>query len=161
MSDVTLKDAMRRVAATVGVVSARFGDQDMAMTATSFCSLSLEPPALLVCVNRQAAMHEVLAVGSRFCMNVLEETQDKVSAACGGQRQRSERFEGGDWEACGQGAPYVRGAQANVFCEVVQRIDYGTHTIIIGQVADVRVSQGRSPLVYFDGGYVSVKGLAV
>ena len=55
----------------------------------------------------------------------------------------------------------MRGAQANVFCEVVQRVDYGTHTIIIGRVEDVQVSHGRSPLVYFDGGYAGVKGLAV
>jgi flavin reductase (DIM6/NTAB) family NADH-FMN oxidoreductase RutF len=105
-------------------------------------------------------MHSALKVGSRFCMNLLGEDQSEVSAACGGARAAVERFSVGQWARNGEGVPYVEGAQSNLFCEVVQIVDCGTHAIIIGQVDAVEVTPDRAPLVYFDGRYVRVESHA-
>lgn len=156
----SLKDAMRKVAATVGVVSARHEDSPMAMTATSFCSVSLDPASILVCVNHSASMHRALKLGAAFCMNLLCEGQNDVSAACGGQVHPQERFNIGDWRFSHDGVPYLGSAQANIFCKVSQIIDCGTHSIVIGSVSDVTVIQDVAPLVYCDGGYAKLAAVA-
>lgn len=157
---VSLKDAMRKVAATVGVMSTRHADSPMAMTATSFCSVTLEPASILVCVNHSASMHGALKLDTPFCMNLLGEGQNDVSAACGGQVHPEERFSVGDWRFAHDGVPYLGSAQANIFCKVAQIIDCGTHSIVIGSVSDVTVMQDVAPLVYCDGGYVKLATVA-
>lgn len=156
----SLKDAMRKVAATVGVVSTRHAGSPMAMTATSFCSVSLDPASILVCVNHSASMHGALKTGTAFCMNLLGEGQNDVSAACGGQVHPQERFTIGEWRGTHDAVPYLGNAQANIFCEVAQVVDCGTHSIIIGRVTDVDVMPDLAPLVYCDGGYVRVAASA-
>ena len=157
---VSLKDAMRKVAATVGVVSTRHDNSPMAMTATSFCSVTLEPASILVCVNHSASMHGALKLGAAFCMNLLSEGQNDVSAACGGHVHPQERFNIGDWRFAHDGVPYLCSAQANIFCKVAQIIDCGTHSIVIGSVCDVKVIQDVAPLVYCDGDYVKLAAVA-
>lgn len=156
----SLRDAMRKVAATVAVISTRHEGQPMAMTATSFCSVSMDPATILVCVNRSAAMHAALGIGSQFCMNLLCEGQVDVSAACGGQLQAQQKFRVGEWSNAGGDVPFLGNAQANIFCTVAQIMDSGTHSIIIGLVRHVEVMPEVAPLVYCDGNYVRVAAAA-
>lgn len=160
MSETALSDgdlaqgfrrAMRRVAATVSIVTAA---PRVGMAATSVTSLSLEPPALLVCVARTATLHPRLAaIGTPFCVNVLAGSHGDLSMAFGGRRTQDERFQLGAWRDDVRGVPYLDDAQCNLFCVVDAMMDYGTHTIVVGRAEAVRLHGDVDPLIYGDGRY--------
>jgi len=142
--------AMRRWAATVCVITA---SPRVGMAATSVTSLTLDPPALLVCVNQNASIHPRLTMGARLCVNVLGGDHGDLSMAFGGGRAPEERFMLGDWEETQDGIPWLRDAQSNLFARVDGLTDYGTHTIVVGRVDAVRQQGGTDPLIYGDGRY--------
>jgi len=145
------RSAMRRLAATVSIVTA---PPRVGMAATSVTSLTLEPPALLVCVNRGTTLHPHLdRIGAHFCVNVLAGSHGDLSMAFGGKLPQEERFRKGEWEEGENHVPYLIDAQANLFCVVDGLMDYGTHTIVVGRVAAVRLHGAVDPLIYGDGRY--------
>jgi len=127
------------------------------MTATSYCSVSMEPPSILVCVNRTATMHAMLAEGADFCLNVLTERHEALSIACG-RGGSTERFSSGEW-AEQDGTPYVADAQSNLFCRIERVVDHATHSIMISRVQDVRTAEDIAPLIYLDGDYLALRRL--
>lgn len=145
--------AMRRLASTVSIITAapRFG-----MAATSVASLTLDPPALLVCVNRDASIFPALGQGASFCVNVLASSHGELSAAFGGKLPREARFGVGDWRFGEDGGdtatpPWLADAQSNIFCRVDAWLDYGTHRIVVGRVEQVRLHGAVDPLIWSDG----------
>src|SRR5512143_508842 len=92
-----MKQAMRRLAASVVVVSAREGETRYAMAASAVTSLSMDPPSLLICVNRSASIYPVLTHGKDFCINVLSTAHEAVSVACSGAEKGEGRFAIGAW----------------------------------------------------------------
>lgn len=150
-----LKDAMRRLASAVAVVSARSRDGGaVGMAATSVTSLSMSPPSLLVCINRQTGIHASMFIGAKFNVNLLGNQHRDVASAFGGQVARELRFSVGDWADDIQGLPALADAQAVVGCEVDRLVTYGTHTIVVGAVREVRVAGEVQPLIYQDGRYL-------
>jgi len=149
---------MRRVAATVNIVTIAADDNPMGMTATAVASLSFDPPSLLVCVNQSASMHDSLALASHFCVNVLHQDQLALSRTFSDSKLRDVRFGGEEWRREGDGPPYILDAQASLFCERSQLIAFGTHTICIGTITGVRTRDDIDPLVYLDGRFASLKG---
>jgi flavin reductase (DIM6/NTAB) family NADH-FMN oxidoreductase RutF len=77
----SFRDAMRRIAATVTIVTADDGERYDGMTATAVTSLCMEPPSLLVCVNQKAFLHDMLLRAANFCVNVLHQDHAELSAA--------------------------------------------------------------------------------
>ncbi|MEM7017168.1 MAG: flavin reductase family protein [Pseudomonadota bacterium] len=153
-----LKLAMRRLAATVNVISAIDGEgQRHAMTATAVTSLSAEPPSLLICVNKSASIHDVLQAGAGFCINVLFSEHQELSNVCSGSLEGEARFAVGEWDSeTGSNMPYLVDAQANLFCDNDDTKIYGSHTIFIGKIRDVKVREAISPLIYVDGAYAEL-----
>lgn len=150
------KSAMRRLAATVTILSTGNADIRHGMTATAVTSVSTDPATLLVCVNQKAAMHAHLGVGSRMCVNLLRSVHADVSRAFSGQMTGDERFTVGEWSTDEAKVPFLLDAQANLFCDIKVAVPYATHTIFIGEVYGVRLHEEISPLIYQDGDYVSV-----
>ena len=157
MTDATdlaaaFKAAMRRLAATVTIVSNREPEtgRRSGMTATAVTSLSADPPSLLVCVNRQASMHASLTEGSPFCVNILGQAHADLARSFGGRVEPELRFEEGDW-AEDQSVPYLADAVATLFCTVDALVDYATHSIVIGLVTAVHVHEHQQPLIYGNG----------
>lgn len=148
-----LRDGLRRLAKAVVVVTAQHEAQRYAMAATAVSELSLDPPSLLVCVNRNAGLYAPLAAGAGFCLNILHASQASIAAACGGQMAREQRFELGVWAASKSGLPFLQGAQANFMCRNDCSMEYGTHAIFIGIVEEVLTSGGVDPLLYVGGRY--------
>lgn len=146
--------AMRRLAATVTVLSARNAEGERhGMTATAVTSVSAEPPALLACVNRSAALHAHLALGQTMCINLLQADQQAISNAFSGGLEGEARFSAGHWQENAEGVPYLEDAQANLFCAIEAIHAYGTHGIFIGRVTAVRIRPAIDPLLYQDGRY--------
>lgn len=148
------KSAMRRLAASVSVVVARGQDGPVGITATSITSLTADPPAVLVCVNRLATLHPVLIPTAPLSVNLLARGQKDVSQAFGGGMPREERFTVGEWEETAMGIPQLRGAQANLHCVIDAMLAYGTHSIVIARVLQAKVNGDVDPLIYQDGGYL-------
>jgi flavin reductase (DIM6/NTAB) family NADH-FMN oxidoreductase RutF len=146
---------MRRLAATVTIVTTADGAQWHGMTATAVTSVSADPPALLVCVNQTASMHEPLIGSGRFCVNLLRAAQTELCGVFSGQRDGAERFNFGDWLTDESGVPYLADAQASLICTVELKIPYATHTVVIGRVDKVRIFDEVQPLIYQDGRFAN------
>lgn len=148
------KAAMRRLAASVSVVVAKGDDGPIGIAATSITSLTVDPPAVLVCVNRLVKLHALLLPTAPLSVNLLSADQKDVSAAFGGGLPQDQRFSVGDWRDTDLGLPELAGAQANLHCVIDAMLAYGTHSIVIARVLRARVSDTVSPLIYQDGAYL-------
>ena len=146
--------AMRRLAASVAVVAARGENGPVGMAATSVTSLTADPPAVLVCVNRATALHGLLVPTAPLSVNLLARDQQDVSAAFGGGVPQDERFRIGEWCTSPDGVPELVGAQANLACVIDAMLAYGTHSIVIARVLRATVSDAVTPLIYQDGAYL-------
>ena len=148
------RTAMRRLAASVAVVVAKGDSGPVGIAATSVTSLTVDPPAVLVCVNRTTSLHALLVPTAPLSVNLLSRDQQDVSAAFGGGLRQEDRFQGDAWQEGHAGLPMLAGAQANLGCVIDAMLAYGTHSIVIARVLEARVSEGVNPLIYQDGGYL-------
>ena len=148
------RGAMRRLASGVAIVVARGADAPVGMAATSVTSLTMDPPAILVCVNQSAGIHPCLTPGCPISVNILSRHQSDISAAFGGAVAREKRFEVGQWSNDDHGLPMLDEAQANLSCTIDSIMPFGTHSIVVAQVDAVRLSAAVQPLIYQDGVYL-------
>ncbi len=158
--DLQFRAAMRKLASTVTVVTARQADEHHGMAATAVTSLSMDPPSLLVCVNRTASMHSALHRSALFCINLLGEQHGPLCEAFGGKLTGAARFAVGEWASGEDEVRYLIDAPANIFCRLDEQHDYGTHTIFIGRVVRVRVMEDGKPLLYQAGaigGFLAIR----
>lgn len=144
--------AMRRIASTVTLVTAADADgKPHGMAASAVISVSMAPPSMLVAVNRDAGIHPVLLASRSFCLNVLGREQLDLLAPFSSTALRERRFESGEWRRGFAGLPYLASAPAAIFCELDHVVEYGTHTLCIGQVRDLAFGASPEPLVWLDG----------
>jgi flavin reductase (DIM6/NTAB) family NADH-FMN oxidoreductase RutF len=157
--EAAFRQAMRRFASTVTVITGGNAARRHGMTATAVTSLAMNPPSLLVCLNRETLLNDIMIDARHFCVNVLQIEQEDISGAFSGKLPAHERFGVGDWDHNPGGLPFLRTAQANIFCRKTAAIPYGSHTILIGEVEDVRLNDSVGPLVYHDGRYCGPGGM--
>ena len=149
------RQAMRRVASTVNVISICVDGQAMGITATAVSPISMDPPSLLVCINRAASVHASMEDVDLFAVNVLHRDQEKVARIFADRRFHAERFADG-WQSDGDSPPRLSDAQAVIRCRRIDHHQFGTHSIFIGVVEEVTTRDGVEPLIYLDGRYGSV-----
>ncbi len=142
---------MRCMASTVTLITSVQDGVPFGMAASAVTSVSMDPPSLLIAVNRSASIHPVLLATGRFCVNVLGADQADVVAPFSNSARRHERFQGGDWATDEGGLPYLASAPCAVSCTVDARLDYGTHTLFVGQVDRVALGPRQLPLVWLEG----------
>lgn len=148
-----LRIGLRGLAKAVTVISCRHGNKRYAMTATAVNELSMDPPSMLICVNKSAGLFVPLADGAHFCINILQASQAEISALCSGKVRGEARFSVGSWRDSSLGPPYLQEAQASFVCRNVSKLEFGTHGIFVGQVEQVHMREQNDPLVYMDGRY--------
>ncbi|GIK79165.1 MAG: flavin reductase [Pseudorhodoplanes sp.] len=151
--EADFRKAMRRLASAVTVVTAAHEGDHHGMTATAVTAVSDAPPSLLACVNRSAGLHDPLLASGRFCINILHADQSGIAEAFGGRRRKDERFAVGEWVTSACGLPFLREAQASIFCDVDCVTPYGSHSVVIGRISDILVAGHVAPLLYQDGRY--------
>jgi flavin reductase (DIM6/NTAB) family NADH-FMN oxidoreductase RutF len=156
--DFDLRFAMRSMASAVSLISCRTACGDrFVMPATSVTSVCLEPPSMLVCVNRTSSTYPALASGVDFSISVLGAAQAEIARNCTGGAME-ERFGVGRWCEDETGVPYLIDALVAVTCRQDRRIAHGSHDIIIGEVRSVKVNRISDPLIYADGIYQRLSG---
>jgi len=146
---------MRRVASTVNIITICVDGRPMGITATAMSSLAIDPPSLLVCINRTATLHASMSNVTHFGVNVLHRDQEHLAQMFADRSMQALRFTGG-WELDDSGPPRLADAQAVLLCRRTDHHQFGTHSIFIGVVEDALVRENVDPLVYLDGRYGSV-----
>lgn len=149
------RDAMRQLAGGVCVITAGIGEDRTGLTATSPTSLSMDPPTILICVNRTSSAFPVIASYRHFAVNVLAADQRAVAenfTGKGGLRGAA-RYRGAEWTTLQSAAPVLEGALAAVDCEVEELIERHSHVIVLGRVVAVRNGAKTAALVYWHGDY--------
>lgn len=147
--------AMRELAGGVSIISAGEGERRAGFVATSVASLSLDPPTLIVCVNRSSSSWPVLREASSFGVNVLSASHRELADRFAGRTgaEGAARYEGGHWTALRTGAPLLGDALAAFDCSLEEIIERHSHAILIGRVVAVRRRGDCGALVYWRGGY--------
>lgn len=160
MSDSTVdpssfRSVLGRFASGVTVVTIRdAGGADHGMTVSAFCSLSLMPPFVLICVEKGASMYDALAHSTRFAVNILESKQEEIARRFA--EEHPDRFAGVGFTRGLTGAAILDDCLATVECDVLSRHPGGDHTIVIGSVIGAATREGR-PLLYYRGGYAMLE----
>lgn len=148
-----LRRGLRSLAKAVVVITCHHQGQRFAMTATAVSELSMDPPSMLICVNRSASLFEPLSRGADFCINILAAHQADISTLCAGREKGEARFGLGDWRWSADGHAYLADAQASFLCRNVANTEFGTHGVFIGAVQQVHDLTPINPLIYMDGRY--------
>ena len=120
------------------------------LTVSAFCSVSLDPPQILVCVDHKSQSYPALRDGACFGVNILASEHEHVSRRFA--TTRLDKFEGLPWTPGRLGVPLIDGALAHLECRTVSRHIEGDHTILVGRVEEARNGAGE-PLLYFRGKY--------
>lgn len=147
-----LRVAMRQVVSSVAVVTTEAAGRPRGMTATAVSMVSLDPPALLVCVNRSSQLHPAILKSGQFRILFLGQDQCDVARAFGGEMSQEGRFAIGSWRTDAPYGPSLTSAVADIACDVLNAVDHGSHTIFIGAARAVEGNRGAT-LLYGDGGY--------
>ena len=152
---------MRQLAAGVSLITTSDGARRRGLTATAVCSVSAEPPHLLVCVNRHADAYQLLLSTGVFAVNLLSIAQRGLADRFAGRDGTSgdARFEVGHWASLATGAPILGDSLASFDCRIVHHVEAGTHGILIGVVEAVSLGGGATPMLYHDGDYGLVSRL--
>jgi len=150
------KLGMRLLAGAVNIISSVHGGRRYGMTATAVCSVTADPPTVLVCINKLATTHGIVAKSKLFCVNVLRADDAELSTTFSGAASGEGRFKSRDWTRLATGAPVLMDALVSFDCRVVKKVTYGTHGIFLGQVEQVLVGKPGKPLLYSEGQYAKL-----
>lgn len=149
-----VKRALRVLAGGVSVITAGQGDDRTGATVTSATGLSMDPPTMIVNINKGSSSWPVIQRHGHFCVNILSDGQQDIAnrfAGIGGIKGAA-RYEGAEWTTLVSGAPVLVDALAAIDCEVEEVIERHSHAIILGRALAVLGGEGES-LLYHNGGY--------
>lgn len=145
--------AMGHFATGVAVVTAKRGEgAPCGLTVNAFCSVSLEPPLVLVCVERGADSHSCIIDSGAFAVNILEESKGETISRRFASWEVDDKFAGIAYRTEHTGSPILDAALGWLDCRVTETIAAGDHTIFLGEVLEAETVEGK-PLVYYRGGY--------
>lgn len=146
---------MRNFAGAVSIIATGKGADIAGLTATAVCSLTAEPPRLLVCLNMQGQTFDTLRQHGRFCVNVLNQNDRYLAEVFAQMRKGASgnKFDSGDWAFSDDAAPRLATASAAFECRVHSITLLATHGLIIGDIVAVHASAASDPLIYHDGAF--------
>jgi flavin reductase (DIM6/NTAB) family NADH-FMN oxidoreductase RutF len=139
---------MKRFATGVTIVTTAHDGAIHGFTVNAFASVTADPPTVLVCVNKTARAHPLIAESGAFCVNILGLEQRGIAEKFT-TSEPQERFQGLTHRAGPTGSPIIDGVLAYVDCQVDSEMTAGTHTIFIGKVLEAGDREGP-PLGYYD-----------
>jgi flavin reductase (DIM6/NTAB) family NADH-FMN oxidoreductase RutF len=152
-----LKQAMRVYPQGVTVATTNFGDGPTGMTVSSFTSVSLDPPLILISIAKDSALHNIFRVARAYAINFLANDQKSVSDRFAGRTSARDRFEGIGFSEGVTGSPVIDGVRAVIECRPWQVFDGGDHSILVGEVVSAKVLNSKRPLVYYSQQYTTTE----
>lgn len=148
------RNALRKFASGVTIVTVTGDGELHGMTASSFASVSLDPPLVLVCLDKRSRTRALIGQTGSFAINVLGSGQEEASRAFA--RAGEKPFATTAHRVGSNGAPLLDDAIAVLECRLYEVFEAGDHEVVLGEVTDAAVP-GGDPLVYYDGAYRSLR----
>ena len=148
----SFRSGMARLAAGVNIITSAGPEGWCGFTASAVCSVTDDPPTLLVCANRGSQSYETIKARSILCVNAVSGGQEELSmrfAGANGLKDMKTRFAGADWTTLITGAPALRDAVVAFDCRVVHNVEVGTHDAFFCKVVAIREGRGCEGIVYF------------
>jgi flavin reductase (DIM6/NTAB) family NADH-FMN oxidoreductase RutF len=147
-----LRRVMGHFPTGVTVITTRDNDgAPNGLTANAFMSLSLDPPLILISVDKRATCYACFALENGFTVNFLSEDQEEISRRFA--TKGIDKFAGLKWREGSNGAAILAGVLGYVECKIVQCYEGGDHTIVVGEILNVGAN-GERPLLFFKGKYL-------
>jgi flavin reductase (DIM6/NTAB) family NADH-FMN oxidoreductase RutF len=153
----SLKQVMRVYPQGVTVVTTQSPAGPRGITVSSFTSVSLDPPLVLISISKGSALHETFSRAEKFAVNFLAEDQKSVSDRFAGRSGPAERFQGLGHRPGSSGSPIIDGARAAIECSTWRVYDGGDHSLIVGEVISAGAFNGKRPLVYYSQQYTTTE----
>jgi flavin reductase (DIM6/NTAB) family NADH-FMN oxidoreductase RutF len=152
------RGAMRHLAGGVSVITVGHGKDITGMTVTSVSSLSVDPPTLIVSINRESSSWPLLKRHGFFGVNILTADQIDIAERFTGKGglKGADRFAGARWTTGVSGVPLLVGALSAIDCEAEDIIERHSHAIVIGRVLDIQLSSPAAALSYWQGQFVAI-----
>ena len=155
-----MKQVNRQFVTGVTVVTAMDGDVPRGLAVNAFASVSLEPPTVMVCVQRTSSTHDCLFRADHLAINIL--STDQLDVVKRFATKSADKFAELDWRPGPFGSPYIDRSSAQMEVQIRERLQASTHTVFICRVVEAQVSD-RSPMVYsagqfFDSGALTPLG---
>ncbi len=147
------RGAMARLGAAVNIVTTDGPAGRTGFAATAVCSVSDDPPTLLVCLNRSASVHAAVTENRVICVNTLNAGHQSLSNLFGGKTPPNERFATTDWSVIKTGAPALDDALVAFDCEIESISQQGTHDVLFCKVVGTGQRDQGNALLYFDRQY--------
>ena len=151
----TYRDAMARLGAAVNIITTLDHGTPRGFTASAVCSVTDDPPTLLLCVNRTSDSHDPLQASGIVCVNTLAASQEELSAVFAGATglQGAHRFQHGSWTTLSTGAPVLTDAVVSFDCRITTVTEVGTHTVLFCEVEAIQLGAAHEGLIYFGRAY--------
>ncbi|WPB56663.1 NADH-dependent FMN reductase RutF [Xylophilus sp. GOD-11R] len=150
------RNAMARLGAAVNIITTDGPAGRAGFTASAVCSVTDEPPTLLVCLNRSASVYAAVKQNAVLCVNALAAGHQAISDLFGGKTPMAERFAAADWENGPTGSPMLADATVSFDCRIASCTAVGTHDVLFCEVMATAVGGATHGLVYFDRRYHEV-----
>ncbi|WP_426191384.1 flavin reductase [Massilia sp. DWR3-1-1] len=148
------REGMSRLVGAVTVITTDGPAGAGGFTASAVCSVTDDPPMLVVCMNRNSRQHQVFSENGVLCVNVLTAEQELLSKVFASAATVPERFQLGQWSVLDTGAPALQRALVNFDTRIAQTIEAGTHSIFLCNIVTVRMdAQANLGLAYFGRQY--------
>lgn len=152
----SFRSVLGRFASGITVVTTRDAEQrDVGMTVSAFCSVSLDPPLVQVCVDREASLHAAMLTTTRYGVSILAAEQEALSRRFA-TAESARRFDGIGYRRGESGVVLLDDALAHLECRIVASHESGDHTIFVGEVESATARNAR-PLLYYRGGYAQLE----
>ncbi len=162
VSSEEFREALSRVASSVSIVSTDGAHGIAGFTCSAVCSVTDEPPTIMVCVNRKSAANAIIKANGVLCVSSLAAEQVELSQmfAGVGRVPMNERFAGPHWSVLATGSPYCTQSRIALDCRVADIREVGTHSVILAEVlSTVHASDGQ-PLIYHSRNYATIRHVA-
>lgn len=146
------RSGMARLAAGVNIITSAGENGRCGFTASAVCSVTDDPPTLMVCINRGSQSYEAIKANGILCVNTVAGPHEELSmrfAGANGVKDMETRFAGGEWETLVTGAPSLADAVVSFDCRLTSQVAVGTHDALFCEVLAVREAENVEGLVYF------------
>jgi flavin reductase len=153
---LSYREAMSRVGSAVNIVTTDGPGGRAGFAATAVCSVTDNPPTLLVCVNTKSSVYPAISANGALAVNALGSVHERLSRLFGGKTPSDERFSAARWRYGKRGVPILEDAVVSFECVVKHATTIGTHDVLFCEVEGVEIGEIESALLYCSRKYHTV-----
>ncbi len=161
LDSTQFRKIMSRFATGVTIVTSRSEDEIHGMTCNAFCSISMTPPTVIVCLSKNTRTERLIEKSQVFAVNILSDSQTTLSDRFAGRDKEFDenRFDGFAWKTAITGAPIFEGNLASLDCKLMNLFDGMSHTIYQGEVVAAEVNEDLRPIIFYQSRYMGLDGV--